>query len=268
MRVDERSDPGDEGWLDPWEAGQTGPRAGAHAATTPPAFRTALHLLVFCFFLVEIFALPVVAPAQDPVPDEWLTPAEESAFQSTPTYDETIAFLRRIEAALPEMKLEFFGRSASGRPMPLVIVSAERAFTPETALGLGKPVILIQNGIHAGEIDGKDASLMLLRDLALGRRRDLLSAATLLIVPIYNVDGHERISPFNRPNQDGPVAGMGFRTTADGHDLNRDFLKLATPEARQMVQLVNDWQPHLFVDTHVTDGVDLDWVIKIGRAHV
>ena len=261
MRVDERSDPGDEGWLDPWEAGQTGPRAGAHAATTPPAFRTALHLLVFCFFLVEIFALPVVAPAQDPVPDEWLTPAEESAFQSTPTYDETIAFLRRIEAALPEMKLEFFGRSASGRPMPLVIVSAERAFTPETALGLGKPVILIQNGIHAGEIDGKDASLMLLRDLALGRRRDLLSAATLLIVPIYNVDGHERISPFNRPNQDGPVAGMGFRTTADGHDLNRDFLKLATPEARQMVQLVNDWQPHLFVDTHVTDGVDLDWVI-------
>ena len=102
---------------------------------------------------------------------------------------------------------------------------------------------------------------MLLRDLALGRRRDLLSAATLLIVPIYNVDGHERVSPFNRPNQDGPVAGMGFRTTADGHDLNRDFLKLATPEARQLVQLVNDWQPHLFVDTHVTDGVDLDWVI-------
>ncbi len=214
------------------------------------------------FLLFSILpAPPAVAGAPDPVPEKWLTPAEKSAFQSTPSYDETIAFLRRIEAALPEMKLEFFGNSASGRPMPLVILSAEKAFTPPAAQGLGKPVILIQNGIHAGEIDGKDASLMLLRDVALGGRRDLLSAATLLIVPIYNVDGHERVSPFNRPNQDGPVGGMGFRTTADGHDLNRDYLKLVTPEARQLVQLVNAWQPHLFVDTHVTDGVELDWVI-------
>ncbi len=226
-----------------------------------PRSPNALPLLVLFFFSMEILALPAVAGAPDPVAEKWLTPAEKWEFRATPSYDETIAFLRRLEAALPEMKLEFYGSSASGRPMPLVILSAERAFTPASAQGLAKPVILIQNGIHAGEIDGKDASLMLLRDIALGQRRDLLSAATLLIVPIYNVDGHERVSPFNRPNQDGPVAGMGFRTTADGHDLNRDYLKLVTPEARQLVKLVNAWQPHLFVDTHVTDGVDLDWVI-------
>jgi hypothetical protein len=214
---------------------------------------------------VSLFAAPAPArPAlagEAAVPDEWLTPAEVSEFTATPSYDETLAFLRRLEAVLPEMRLEFYGSSASGRPMPVVIVSAEKAFTPEAARALAKPVVLVQNGIHAGEIDGKDACLLLLRDLALGRRPDLLDATTLLILPIYNVDGHERVSPYNRPNQDGPVMGMGFRTTADGHDLNRDYLKLATPEASQLLRLVNAWQPHLVIDNHVTDGVDLDWVI-------
>jgi hypothetical protein len=211
--------------------------------------------------LALLLAPPALGVAEERVPESWLTPAERADFQATPSYDETIAFLRRLEAQLPEMKLEFYGTSAAGRPLPLVILSAERAFAPAAAQALAKPVVLIQNGIHAGEIDGKDAALMLLRDIALGGRRDLLAASTLLIVPIFNVDGHERVSPYNRPNQDGPVLGMGFRTTADGHDLNRDYLKLVTPEARQMVQLIHLWQPHLFVDTHVTDGVDLDWVI-------
>ena len=206
---------------------------------------------------MEIVTLPVTAVAEQPVPYGWLTPAEKSDFHATPSYDETLAFLRKLETALPEMKLEFYGDSASGRPMPVVILSAERAFTPEAAQALAKPVVMIQNGIHAGEIDGKDASLMLLRDIALGGRRELLAAATLLIVPIYNVDGHERVSPWNRPNQDGPVSGMGFRTTADGHDLNRDYLKLVTPEARNLVRLVNAWQPHLFVDTHAVSYTHL-----------
>ena len=215
---------------------------------------------------LAVLAVLALAPAaasgeRAPVAGEWLTPAERMDYQATPSYDETIAFLRRLEGRLPEMKLEFYGTSAAGRPLPLVILSAEQAFTPEAAQALSKPVVMIQNGIHAGEIDGKDATLLLLRDIALGGRRDLLAATTLLILPIYNVDGHERVSPWNRPNQDGPILGMGFRTTADGHDLNRDYLKLVTPEARQLVELTRLWQPHLFVDTHVTDGVDLDWVI-------
>lgn len=205
-------------------------------------------------------AIPVAAVAEE-LPDAWRTPAEIADFRATPSYDDTLAFVRRVEAAQPAVHLEFYGESAAHRPLPVVIVSKERAFTPEAARKLAKPIVLVINGIHAGEIDGKDATLLLLRDLALGRRGELLDAATVLFLPIYNVDGHEQVSPWNRPNQDGPVDGMGFRTTVDGHDLNRDFLKLETPEARSLIALFNRWQPHLVVDDHVTNGVDLDWVI-------
>ncbi len=239
--------------------------------------------LVRCFAALAILALlhgaglalaaaaaappPGAAPAgppgaaEPPIPPAWLTPAEAAGFEATPDYEETLAFLRRVAAALPEMHLTTFGTSAAGRPLPLVVVSRERAWTPEAARRLAKPVVLVQNGIHPGEIDGKDASLMILRDLALGRRRELLDAATLLIVPIYNADGHERISPYNRPNQDGPRRGMGFRTSAAGLDLNRDYVKVVSPEAQALVGLVNAWRPDLFVDNHVTDGVDHDWVL-------
>ena len=122
--------------------------------------------------------------------------------------------------------------------MPFVVVSKDRAFTPEAARRLRKPIVMLQGGIHAGEIDGKDALLLLLRDLALGLHPAVLDRITLLVVPIYNVDGHERVSRFNRSNQDGPVEGMGFRTNARGLDLNRDHLKLDSAEARALVGLV------------------------------
>ncbi len=216
------------------------PLGSAARAATPPA--------------------PLSAPAAAPA--EWLTPAEAAGFRSTPSYAETLAFLDRLARRMPEMTVRFYGSSAGGRPLPVVIVDRDRASRPAAdGAPRQRPVVLIQNGIHAGEIDGKDACLMLLRDLALGRRRELLAAATLLILPIYNVDGHERVSPYNRPNQNGPVEGMGFRTTTDGLDLNRDYLKLASPEARALVGLANAWRPDLYVDDHVTDGVDLDWVL-------
>lgn len=194
-------------------------------------------------------------------PADWRTVAEANGFAATASYDETMRFVDRLAAASPEIEVVDFGLSAQKRPMRLVVVSADRAFTPEAAAATGKALVLIQNGIHAGEIDGKDASLMILRDIALGKHRELLDGVILLVVPIYNVDGHERVSPYNRPNQDGPVRGMGFRTTADGHDLNRDHLKLSTPEARQIIDLFNRWRPHLHVDNHVTNGADHDWVL-------
>jgi hypothetical protein len=198
--------------------------------------------------------------------EDWLTPAEISEFKSTPPYDETLAFIEKLARRTPEMKLDYFGRSAQGRPMAVVIVSKDKAFTPEAAAKTGKAIILIQNGIHSGEIDGKDACLMILRDMALGRHIDLLDGVILLIVPIYNIDGHERVSIYNRPNQNGPEEGMGFRTTTDGHDLNRDHLKLDTPEARNLIGLFNDWRPHLHVDTHVTNGIDHAWVLTYSWA--
>jgi murein tripeptide amidase MpaA len=208
-----------------------------------------------------VATLPVVdqAPARSavPIPPDHLTRAELTGFRSTSSYDETLTFLRRLEKTSPSLKLDFYGKTAEGRPMPLVIVSKEKAFRP-AAPGLSrKPVVLILNGIHAGEVDGKDACLMILRDLALGNRPEILEALTLLVVPIYNVDGHERVSPFNRPNQDGPVDGMGFRTTTQGLDLNRDFLKADAPETRALLALASAWQVDLLVDDHVTDGSDL-----------
>ncbi len=212
-------------------------------------------------FPLVLTALLVTTAAAAGIPPEWLTPAEKSGFTATASYAETEAFLERVAARLPEVRLATFGTSPQGRALPLVIVSKERAFTPAEAAAVGKPVVLVQNAIHAGEPDGTDAALMLLRDLALGRRRELLDAATLLIVPIYNVDGHERVSPYNRANQTGPEANLGFRTSADGLDLNRDFMKAAAPETRALLGLVAAWNPDLHVDVHVTDGSDFDWVL-------
>ncbi len=121
--------------------------------------------------------------------------------------------------------------------------------------------MLLQSCIHAGEVDGKDATLMILRDIALGRKPELAEGAIILFAPIYNADGHERVSPYNRSNQNGPVEGMGYRATADGINLNRDFLRLASPEARAMAGLVAAWDPHLHVDNHVTNGSDHAWVL-------
>lgn len=220
------------------------------------SLRLLLYVLLLCL-------LPTTVTAQESkdVPAEWLTPAEVAQFEATPSYEQTLEFLRKIQPRLPEMYLGFFGGSGQGRPLPFVVVSKEKAFTARRAVKLDKPILLIQSGIHAGEIDGKDATLMILRDMALGRHRELLDAMTLVFVPIYNVDGHERVSPYNRPNQDGPRQGMGFRTTAAGFDLNRDHVKLASEEARALIALVASWRPHLHVDNHVTDGVDHDWVL-------
>lgn len=217
--------------------------------------------ILFAFTATAAAALSDASPGgpatPGDVPLEWRTPAEAAGYEATPSYEETLDFLHRLEGALPELRVATFGTTGAGRPMSVAILDRERRF--DRGQTRGRPVVLVLSGIHAGEIDGKDASLALLRDLALGRRRHLLDAGVLLFVPVYNVDGHERVSPWNRPNQNGPVRGMGFRTTADGHDLNRDFLKLETPEARALIALANAWQPHLVVDNHVTDGVDHDW---------
>jgi len=211
------------------------------------------------FALVTLNALAAIAAD---IPEIWQTVAEKSDFRTTSTFAETMDFLHRVESRAPDaIRVTSFGETAEGRPLPLVIVSSDGAFTPAAAKATGKPILLLQSGIHAGEIDGKDASLMLLREIALGHRPDLAEAAVTLFVPIYNLDGHEQVSPFNRPNQNGPVEGMGFRATTSGLNLNRDFLRLASPEARALARLVAAWRPHLHVDNHVTNGTDHAWVL-------
>lgn len=187
-----------------------------------------------------------------------LTHCEMNKFTSTPRYAETLDFVKRIEAIAPWMRYESFGVSPAGRELPLIICDKSKKFEPAA----GKPVILVFNGIHAGEIDGKDACLMLLRDMTEGKYAEWLSTMTLLIVPILNVDGHERFGLYNRPNQNGPEGGMGFRVNAEGMNLNRDWMKLETPECRALVALYNEWRPQLVVDMHTSDGEDFQYDLQ------
>ena len=218
-------------------------------------------------FLALIVTISVAAWPQDgSAPAELLTQAETSEFRATSTYDQTIDLLHKLAARSEFVRVTDFGLSEQGRRLPLVIVSKEKAFTPDQARRLRKPIVLLQSGIHAGEIDGKDATLMLLRELVLGQHPEILETMTLLLVPIYNVDGHERVSRYNRSQQDGPEEGMGFRTNSRGLDLNRDHLKLDSAEARALVGLLNAWRPHLHVDNHVSDGFDHAWEIGVATA--
>ena len=187
----------------------------------------------------------LVVPANHP----WITPSERTGLTATPSYDETVAWLRRLDAASPLIRMETFGRTAQGRELYVVVASKGRRFDP------AKPTLLAQAGIHAGEIDGKDAGLMLLRDIAFRGKDGLLDGANLLFVPVFNVDGHERSSPYNRPNQRGPVS-QGWRTTAQNLNLNRDYLKADSPQMRAMLALIRRWEPDLYLDLHVTDGLD------------
>ena len=204
---------------------------------------------------------------QPPVSSEWQTPAEKTNYKETPRYDETIAYIRKLAAASPLIHLKSFGQSGEGRDLPLVIAAKEDALTPQQAHGAGKAVLLVQACIHAGESDGKDAGLALLRDIAITKTRaNLLDHAVILFMPIFNVDGHERFSPYNRINQNGP-AEMGWRTTTANLNLNRDYLKADAPEMRAWLKLWNEWMPDLFIDCHVTDGADFRYNMTYQYEH-
>ena len=217
------------------------------------------RLLTLTLAVCFVVALNTDAKAQlppPPVPPEWQTHAEKTNYRETPNYEDTIAYCRKLAAASPLIRYTEFGRSGEGRPLPLVVAAAGEHFTPQAARRAGKVVVLIQANIHAGETDGKDAGLALLRDMVITKTRPgLLDRVTLLFIPIYNTDGHELRSPYNRINQNGP-AEMGWRGNANNLNLNRDYLKADAPETRAWLRLWNEWNPDLFLDCHVTDGAD------------
>jgi len=201
------------------------------------------------------------------VPAEWLTHAEKTDYRETPRYAETIEYSKRLDQTSPLIKFQSFGKSGEGRELPLLVATEGGTFTPEAARQAGKAVILIQACIHAGEPDGKDAGLALLRDIAITKTQPgLLKNLVVLFIPIYNTDGHERVSPYNRINQDGP-AEMGWRTTSTYQNLNRDYMKADTPETRAWLSLWNHWKPDLFIDCHVTDGADYQYNITYQHEH-
>jgi len=242
-------------------------------------FQTPSLAEIFVFRAIQIIGTLLVASAivaaappkkRDPATEttakwEWQTYAEQTSFQKTARYDETVAFCKRLAAASPWIHYESFGVSPRGREMPLLIASKDGLFDPQSARKNGKRVVLVQNCIHAGECSGKDGSLMLMRDIAIYKMHaDLLDHTVLVVIPIFNLDGHERFSRYGRINQNGPDE-MGWRVTSRNLNLNRDYTKADTVEMRAWLGLWNKWQPDLHIDNHTTDGGDwqydatLDW---------
>ncbi|WP_254061352.1 M14 family metallopeptidase [Granulicella sp. L60] len=191
---------------------------------------------------------------------EWATPAEKSCYATTPDYAETMAYLKRVQTAAPgQVRVEGFGKTGEGRELDIVIASKDGVFDPAAIHAAKRPIVLVQNSIHAGEMDGKDACLALLRDMVINKTKAaLLERAVFVFIPMYNADGHERRSPYNRINQEGP-AEMGWRGNGTNINLNRDYLKADAPETRAFMAMFHRWLPDFFVDDHVTDGADYQY---------
>ena len=197
-----------------------------------------------------LFWAATTTAAQDVSP---LTRAEATGFMETTRYAEAEAFLHEVADRSPDITVTSFGYSMEGRTLWLAVVG-DTDGSAESVRRSGKTRVYIQANIHAGEVEGKEAMLSLLREIADGTYGDWRESMVLLIAPIYNADGNERIALTNRRFQHGPTGGMGQRPNAQGYDLNRDHMKLESPEARSLARMLRDYDPHVLIDLHATNG--------------
>lgn len=194
----------------------------------------------------------------------FVTDCELSDFVKTPRYAETVAYAQRLAEASPMVHYTTFGVSPEGRELPLLIVDKEGLASPEEIRARGRMILLVEACIHSGEPDGKDAGYMWIRDMVIRKQGvEVLDRVSVLFIPIFNVDGHENFGARNRINQNGPEE-LGTRVTGQLLNLNRDFLKADAPEMRAWLTLYNRWMPELFVDVHVTNGADFQYVMTYG----
>ncbi len=192
-------------------------------------------------------------------PQNLLTTGEKTEWNQTAPYSEAVEISHRLERASKFVKVMDIGTTPEGRTMIALVVSKDRAFTPEAAAKTNKAIIMIQSGIHAGEIEGKDTVLMLIRDMTVSKKYAAwLDHAIFVVIPVFNVDGHEYFSAYHRPSQNGP-ASTGLRATAQRLNLNRDYMKADTPEMKAWLHVFNTWMPDFLIDNHVTDGSDMQY---------
>ena len=212
-------------------------------------------------FTIMLFSLWLPVFSQT---TEWQTFYEKSGGIATPGYDETIDFVQRLDQQSEKLKLDSFGKSPQLRDLVYMIYDIDGLTDPAEIRKKGRIIMMVEACIHAGESEGKDAMLLLLRDLIINKQNEsFFDNVSVLFIPIFNVDGHERFGKYGRINQNGPVE-MGWRTTAQNLNLNRDFLKADAPEMKAWLQLYNKWLPEFFIDTHTTDGADYQYVITYG----
>ena len=183
------------------------------------------------------------------------TMAEASHYRRTSTYHDVVAFLNTLRAQGAPIAIGSIGKTTEGRDIPYVIASRPLVTTPEQARALGRPIVYVNANIHAGEVEGKEAILALVRDLVAQRHPNVLDSLVLIAVPIYNADGNERFKPqaINREEQNGPEL-VGTRANAQHLDLNRDYMKAEAPETQGALAMFVAWNPDVYVDLHTTDG--------------
>ncbi len=208
-----------------------------------------MPIIRFCLIAICLFTLIFSASGQDP-----RSRAEATNFEETSRYDDVVSFMTELQKRSPLIRVESFGETVEKRKMPLMILSEPSVSTPAEARSLGKPIIFIMANIHAGEVEGKEAVQTLARRILFGDLKPLLAKLTILMAPIYNADGNEKINLQNRTAQYGPIGGVGVRENSQKYDLNRDYMKLDSPEAQSLVNLFNRWDPLLTVDLHTTNG--------------
>jgi len=212
--------------------------------------RGALAAATLPFFFVPAPGCSAQSAEREPL----RTRAERTNYVETSSYADVVGFLERVAASHPAIQLTTFGYTSEARALPLAVVGRGIEPTAESVRSSGKTVLYLQGNIHGGEVPGKEALQMLLREIAMGERDPWLDDLVLLVAPIYNADGNERMALTNRPRQHGPIGGMGTRPNAQGYDLNRDHMKLESPEARSFARLMTEYDPHVAVDLHTTNG--------------
>jgi Zinc carboxypeptidase len=198
-----------------------------------------------------------------------LTIAEKSGYKSTSTYSEVMDFIKDVTREGSCSRVEYFAATVYGKKLPLLVIADPLPQCPAELRNDSRIVVYIQANIHAGEVEGKEASLMLLRDLQRTEYSKILKDVVVLITPILNADGNDWISRENRPHQKGPINGVGTRFNGQHLDLNRDSMKLESPEIRGVVQnILKRWDPAVIVDCHTTNGsyheeaVTFSWIMN------
>jgi hypothetical protein len=212
-------------------------------------FHRFLHTAAVICLLLGTSATPLQTFAQAATPQS--TP-ERSNYEQTSRYADVVKFFQELQRQSPLLRVASFGKTNEERDLPLVIISDPPVFTPREAHAAGKPIVFVMANIHAGEVEGKESVQHLSRRLVSGDLRPLVDKLVILFAPIYNADGNERVQA--RSRQNGPIGPVGQRENAQGFDLNRDYTKLEAPETRALVKLFNEWDPHLTVDLHTTNG--------------
>jgi len=221
----------------------------------PPSKKIAFLLAVFG---LGLFTLAEFSFAQK----QPQTVAEATEYKATSRYADVMNFVRELQKQSPLIRVETLCRSTEGRDVPLLIIGSPVPVSPLEPRNSKKAVIYIQANIHAGEVEGKEASLMVARDILQQVKPPYLDKLAILICPIFNADGNEKINPANRRQQPGPEQGVGVRPNGQNLDLNRDSMKLESPELQGLLKnVLNRWDPLLLVDCHTTDGADRKSVV-------